>query len=59
MLFKFTLKYKILTNNDLQQNIATNTYTNLVDILQHPKFDVKDVVKNIRKFWQHYTLDWE
>jgi hypothetical protein len=23
-----------------------------VEILQHPKFEVKDIVKNIRRFWQ-------
>ena len=31
---------------------ATNAYIDLVDVLQHPKFNVKDVVKNIRKFRQ-------
>src|SRR6266480_6159029 len=39
-------------NNDLCQYIATNAYNDLVGILQHPEFDVKDVVKNIRRFRQ-------
>ena len=38
--------------NNLHQNIATNAYDDLVDILHHPGFDVKDIVKNIRRFRQ-------
>ena len=33
-------------------DIATNAYIDLADILHHPRFETKDVVKNIRKFWQ-------
>ena len=38
--------------NDLHLYIATNAYNDLVEILQHQKFEVKDVVKNIRRFRQ-------
>jgi hypothetical protein len=31
-------------------NITTNAYNDLADILHHPKFEAKDIVKNIRKF---------
>ncbi|UZO02580.1 uncharacterized protein OCT59_021059 [Rhizophagus irregularis] len=31
-----------------KHNISTNAYNDLVEILQHQKFEVKDVVKNIR-----------
>ncbi|CAG8655434.1 16299_t:CDS:2, partial [Funneliformis mosseae] len=29
-----------------KHNISTNTYNDLVDILQHSEFNVKEVVKN-------------
>ncbi|PKC56328.1 hypothetical protein RhiirA1_402217 [Rhizophagus irregularis] len=35
-----------------KHNISTNAYNDLVEILQHQKFEVKDVVKNIRRFRQ-------
>ncbi|PKY61056.1 hypothetical protein RhiirA4_431562 [Rhizophagus irregularis] len=33
-----------------KHNISTNAYNDLVEILQHQKFEVKDGVKNIRRF---------
>ncbi|RGB27249.1 hypothetical protein C1646_769349 [Rhizophagus diaphanus] len=32
-----------------KHNISTNAYNNLVEIIHHQKFEVKDVVKNIRR----------
>ncbi|UZO20523.1 uncharacterized protein OCT59_012946 [Rhizophagus irregularis] len=33
-----------------KHNISTNAYNDLVEILQHQKFEVKDIAKNIRRF---------
>ena len=32
--------------------LATNAYNDLVDILQHPDFNTRDVVTNVRRFRQ-------
>src|SRR5436190_12342 len=50
ILFKhINILYNCIT---IYKNIATNAYNDLADILHHPKFEAKDVVKNIRKFRQ-------
>ncbi|CAG8736044.1 13696_t:CDS:2 [Cetraspora pellucida] len=41
---------KALDLNKLSQNIATNAYDELVEILYHPQFNLNHMIKNIRFF---------